>query len=95
MVHSIQLVLKFHGIVISVTNAEMEVDKRADVLSNFAENPNQTLLIATNGYARGINFPEVCMVFHLDMPGQITTYYYRTTRGGECGNYFNMFFKNS
>lgn len=87
MIRCVQMALKFRGLrSCSVTSADMNAEKRREEFSTFLTSPNQTLLIATDGFARGINVPNVGFVFHFDIPAQTTTFYFRSTRASGLGN---------
>lgn len=91
MVHAIRNALSLLGVHSSVAHADLPTEMRISELSDFLTNPDRTLLIATNGYARGIRVPTLCVVFQFDLPLQSTTYYHRATRTIESGNLKKMY----
>lgn len=91
MIRNIKLALIHRGVRLSVTNADMPMEMRVSELSDFMTDPDRTLLIATNGYARGINIPTVYVVIQFGLPDQTTTFYYRATRVVKSGNLKKLF----
>lgn len=76
--------LKYAGLSIEGLYSEAGKQDRAKVMKDFREG-RLKLLLATDVAARGLDFPDMTHVFHLDLPVDADHYVHRAGRTGRMG----------
>lgn len=69
---------------VSFYHAGLSLEKRAKVAKDY-ENNKIRILTATNAFGMGIDHPNVRLVVHTQMPGNIESYYQEVGRAGRDG----------
>lgn len=79
--HQLLVDLKFPA---NCTYGGLPVEKRVEQYNLFKEYKSR-MLVATDTYARGVDFEKVNIVINYDMPGNADTYLHRVGRSGRFG----------
>lgn len=77
-----QLKTEFDGV--EFYHAGMSAEERTTVQNNFT-NGQTRILFATNAFGMGVDHPDIRLVVHFQMPGNIESYYQEMGRAGRDG----------
>ncbi|KAM0679279.1 hypothetical protein BDAP_000146 [Binucleata daphniae] len=89
---TIKLYLKKMGLYVLYIHGNMKQEKRLTTLDEYRKNDN-TILIATEVAARGLDIPQIEIVINYDLPSKVKEYIHRvgrTARAGKKGMVINF-----
>ena len=69
---------------VAAVHAGLEQPKRLNAI-DFLRNEPTAVLVATDGFARGLDIPSVSHVINYDLPSSLEVYVHRIGRTGRAG----------
>ncbi len=74
-------------------HADVDAQRKLEIINGFADSIR--VVVATTAFGTGINYPDIRIIFHYNMPASLTEYMQNIGRGGrdgkryECVLYFS------